>query len=339
MEAFFRKAAAGAAFVFLLFAADVSGTPALLPAEPASGRPVECEHAGDGRVTASAAVMGTVFTVRAYPGRGMDGVRTEEACMQALACAGFWEKVMSAMDAESQLAALNAAPAGVKAPVSPELRGVLCLSLECARLTDGAFDPALGPCIRLWKKSRRRGALPSAEELERARRASGWEKLRVEGDGVVKTVEGMRVDLGGIGKGFAVDRMAEVLKRHGVVSFCIDSTSDVLAGASPPGRHGWSLRVAVGPGKTVPLELSHAAVSTSGSARQFVEIGGARYSHVLDPATGLGVAEGRQASVQASGAALADALSTAACVMPEERFRALAARIPGVAVLAFFRSP
>ena len=110
--------------------------------------------------------------------------------MRALACAVFWEGVMSAMDAESQLAALNAAPAGVKVPVSPELRRVLSLSLEYACLTRGAFDPTLGPFIRLWKKSRRLGVLPSQEELERARRASGWEKLSVDGEGVMKATEG-----------------------------------------------------------------------------------------------------------------------------------------------------
>lgn len=159
--------------------------------------------------------MGTVFTVRAYPGHGMDAAETEKACMEALACAVRWEKVMSAMDAESGLARLNAAGNGVSVPVSPELERALLLALDYARLTKGSFDPTLGPCIRLWKKSRRRGALPSSGELECALRASGWEKLRVGKGTAVKTVPGMRVDLGGIGKGFAVDRMAEMLREGG----------------------------------------------------------------------------------------------------------------------------
>lgn len=338
MKLFYWKAAVLACCAFFLPAAGMSGGTGE-PAAAVSARLVSCEHAADGRVTARGAAMGTVFTVRAYPGHGMDGARTEEACMRALTCAVFWEGVMSAMDAESRLAALNAAPAGVKVPVSPELRRVLSLSLEYARLTRGAFDPTLGPLIRLWKKSRRLGVLPSREDLERARRASGWEKLSVDGEGVMKAAEGMRVDLGGIGKGFAVDRMADMLKERGVESFCIDSTSDVLAGAPPPGMQGWKLRVAVGEGRLEQRLVSHAAVSTSGDAHQFAEIGGVAYSHVLDPATGLGVTEGRQVSVQAPAAALADALSTAACVMPEEAFRVLARKIPGVSVLGFFRHP
>ena len=93
-----------------------------------------------------------------------------------------------------------------------------------------------------------------------------------------------------------------------------------------------------GRGQGEVLLLSHAAVSTSGSARQMVKIGGKAYSHVLDPRSGLGVTEGRQVSVRASSAALADALATAGCVMREEEFRSLAAGLPGVSVPAFFQS-
>lgn len=246
---------------------------------------------------------------------------------------------MSAMDAESGLARLNAAEYGISVPVSPELERVLLLALNYARLTNGAFDPTLGPCIRLWKKSRRLGVLPSDEEREGALRACGWEKLSVRKGMAVKAVSGMRLDLGGMGKGFAVDRMAEMLKTRGVCSFFIDSTSDVLAGAPPPGEPGWRLRVDTGKGQGEVLLLSHAAVSTSGSARQMVKIGGKAYSHVLDPRAGLGVTEGWQVSVRASSAALADALATAGCVMCEEEFRSLVAGLPGVSVPAFFQSP
>lgn len=238
--------------------------------------------------------MGTVFTVRAYPGSGMDAGDAERICGEALACAAHWEKVMSAMDAESGLARLNAAEYGISVPVSPELERVLLLALDYARLTNGAFDPTLGPCIRLWKKSRRLGILPSGEERECALRACGWEKLSVRKGMAVKAVSGMRLDLGGMGKGFALDRMAEMLKTRGVCSFFMDSTSDVLAGAPPPGEPGWRLRVDTGNGQGEVLLLSHAAVSTSGSAHQMVKIGGKSYSHVLDPRSGLGVTEGRQ---------------------------------------------
>lgn len=337
MSAFFRQAAVPACWACLLVAMGASCVRGMEAEGAATIKPLSCVPAADGRVTVRGAAMGTVFTVRAYPGQRMGAAETERACMEALACAVHWEKVMSAMDAESRLSRLNAAESGVFVPVSPELEKVLFQALEYARLTNGAFDPTLGPCIRLWKKSRRSGVLPSREELEHACRVSGWKKLTVGKGGVVKTVPGMRVDLGGMGKGFAVDRMAELLRGKGIVSFFIDSTSDVLAGAPPPGEQGWRLRVDEGHGKGAVLLLSHAAVSTSGNARQMVEIGGVEYSHVLDPRMGLGVTEGRQVSVQAPSAALADALATAGCVMREEDFRTLAARLPGVSIPAFFR--
>lgn len=339
MSSFFRHAIVPVCRVCLLIAV---GTACVQGGETGSAaplKPLSCVHAPDGRVTVRGAAMGTVFTVRAYPGKGMGAQETEKACAEALACTVHWEKVMSAMDAESSLAAFNAAENGVVVPVSVELKEVLLLALQYARLTNGAFDLTLGPCIRLWKKSRRRGSLPAPEELERARRASGWEKLCVGKSGALKKVPGMRVDLGGIGKGFAVDRMGELLKKKGVFSFFIDSTSDVLAGAPPPGERGWRLRVDAGHGEGTTLLLSHAAVSTSGNAHQMVEIGGVKYSHVLDPHTGLGVTEGRQVSVKAPCAALADALATAACVMREEVFRSLAEGVPGVSLLSSFLNP
>lgn len=328
MSSFFRQAAFPACCACLLSVAGaIRGQEG--EAELPSVEPLSCAHSPDGRVTVRGAVMGTVFTVRAYPGSGMDAGDAERICGEALACAAHWEKVMSAMDAESGLARLNAAEYGISVPVSPELERVLLLALDYARLTNGAFDPTLGPCIRLWKKSRRLGILPSGEERECALRACGWEKLSVRKGMAVKAVSGMRLDLGGMGKGFALDRMAEMLKTRGVCSFFMDSTSDVLAGAPPPGEPGWRLRVDTGNGQGEVLLLSHAAVSTSGSAHQMVKIGGKSYSHVLDPRSGLGVTEGRQVSVRALSAALADALATAGCVMCEEEFRSLGGRIAG----------
>ena len=193
MSSFFRQAAFPACCACLLSVAGaIRGQEG--EAELPSVEPLSCAHAPDGRVTVRGAVMGTVFTVRAYPGSSMDAEDAERICGEALACAVHWEYVMSAMDAESGLARLNAAEYGISVPVSPELERVLLLSLNYARLTNGAFDPTLGPCIRLWKKSRRLGVLPSDEERECALRACGWEKLSVRKGMAVWAVSGMRLD-------------------------------------------------------------------------------------------------------------------------------------------------
>ncbi len=306
---------------------------------PALGAPVERELtvkcAADGRVRVSAAVMGALFTVQAYPGKGMTGKEAEDACRKALECAVKWEKVMSSMDAESELVRLNAAPAGVEIAVSAELREVLAKALECAQLTDGAFDPTMGPCVRLWKKSLRQARLPDEETLAKAMKSCGWQKLKLTARGVIKTVEGMRVELGGIGKGFGTSKMAAELKEAGIESFCLDTSSDICAGAPPPGKAGWSVKVKRGDGEGMVL-LQNACISTSGDSAQFAQIGGARYSHVLNPKTGLGVTERWQVSVMTQDAALADALATAGCVLGKEAFEKVKSKKTGVKILSFF---
>ncbi len=308
---------------------------------PAVGVPTERELtincAADGRVKVSAAVMGTRFTVQAYPGKGMTAKETQEACRKALACAVKWEKVMSSMDAESELARLNAAPAGVEIGVSAELREVLAKALEYAELTDGAFDPTLGPCVRLWKKSLRQSKLPDAETLAKALKSCGWQKLKLTERGVIKTVEGMRVELGGIGKGVGTLKMAAALKEAGIESFCLDTTSDICAGAPPPGKAGWSVMVKRHDGEEAVL-LRNACISTSGGGRQYALIDGVCYAHVLNPKTGLGVTEQWQVSVMTDDAALADALATAGCVLGKEAFELVASKKTGIKVLSFFKT-
>lgn len=152
MSPFFRQAVFPACCACLLSAAGaVRGQEGGM--ELSSVEPLSCVHAPDGRVTVRGAVMGTVFTVRAYPGSGMDAEEAEKICREALACAAHWEKVMSAMDAESGLARLNAAEYGISVPVSPELERVLLLALDYARLTNGAFDPTLGPASVCGKRA------------------------------------------------------------------------------------------------------------------------------------------------------------------------------------------
>ncbi len=291
---------------------------------------------GDGRVCLNARIMGTLFTVQAYPGAGMDDAATQAVCLDVLKYAHEWEKTLSAKDAEAELFKLNAAPHGAETPISPELREALVMALDCARLTDGAFDPTLGACVRLWKKSLRTGKLPDVNTLNRALNGSGWQNLQLTERGVIKTVEGMRIDLGGIGKGFTVGKMAEKLKKAGIKSFCIDTTSDVCVGAPPPGKEGWSIKVNRGD-SFEKLLVTHACISTSGDSRQFAQIGGVRYSHVLNPKTGLGVTERWQLSVMAQDAALADALATAGCVLGKQAFEKMAGKIKGVKVLSFFK--
>lgn len=283
----------------------------------------------EGPVTDCGRLMGTMFTVKVYAD---DRAGAANAIQRAFDEAAALQDVLSSRDARSELSALNDAPSGQAVEVGAELAAALAEAWRVADATGGAFDPTLGPCIRLWHWSKSRGRLPSADLLEAARAASGYGKLLIDGRRVTKTVPGMRIDLGGIGKGMAVDRMAAVLVEAGFPCYCITSTSDVRVGVAPPGRASW--RVACYPhgesGDPFFVELVQESVSVSGAKRQFAVIEGVGYSHVIDPHTGLGLTgDCRGVIVLAPTSTEADALATACQVLPDQRAVALLAAFPG----------
>lgn len=214
--------------------------------------------------------------------------------------------------------------------VNDELFDVLALALRVAEETDGAFDPTVGPYVALWREARRAGRLPPAGDLADARRRVGWRKVELDSTRRAVRLDGagMRLDLGGIAKGFILDRARETLAQHGVASVLLEAGGDVVVGEPPPGRPGWRIEIS-GAGPEVAARassLAGAAVATSGGTEQFVVIDGARYSHVVDPRTGHGLTNGLVATVIASEGALADALATALTVLEGARAAALLRR-------------
>jgi thiamine biosynthesis lipoprotein len=195
----------------------------------------------------------------------------------------------------------------------------------------------VGPLTSLWRQARRAGRLPSAERLAAARQAVGPEALRLHPAARAVSLErpGMRLDLGGIGMGYAVDRALEVIGRHGIAAAMVDASGDIGVSGPPPGSPGWS--IAIAPLRAARpdgdagerLILVHQAVTTSGDAFQAVEIAGRRYSHIVDPRTGLGVAGPAAVTVLARDCTTADALATAASVLGPARARRMIAGEPG----------
>ncbi len=253
------------------------------------------------------------------------------------------ERILSDYDPQSELSRLSGqAPTATAQPVSDDLWQVLERAVEIRDATDGAFDPTVGPLTSLWRQARRSGRLPLPGKLAAAREAVGRETLRLVPDerAVVLTRPAMRLDLGGIGMGYAVDRAVEVLNRHGITAAMIDASGDITVTAAPPGSSGWRIAVAPlpagGDGTAARdtgehLLLTHAAVTTSGDAFQAVEIDGRRYSHIVDPRTGLGVVGPAAVTVVAPDCTTADALATAASVLGPEKAAAVIAGMPGCA--------
>jgi len=180
--------------------------------------------------------------------------------------------------------------------------------------TDGRFDPTVGALVRLWGFGAWRGEWkggPTHEEVETARLATGFRLLKIEDDRVTKLDGGLMLDFSGIAKGYAVDRMADLLVEGGYLNFVVEFGGEVFARGTAPGRDGWTVG---GPALDSPLLLKDEAVASSGSEHQHR----GAWSHVIDPRTGRPSAVGPPVTIRAETCARADALATAALVMAAE---------------------
>jgi thiamine biosynthesis lipoprotein len=291
---------------------------------------------GDGepdRHEFESAHMGTKFRIIVYT-----NVQTaEKASKAAFARVADLEAVMSDYRRDSELmklcAANDSAP-GKPMKVSDDLFRVLDRAGKVWKQSDGTFDVTVGPLSGLWRITRRTQELPDAKELADAKALVGFDKVAL--DTKAKTVslklKGMRLDLGGIAKGDAADQALAVLKQHGIKSALVAASGDIAASDPPPGKDGWTVEIApLGKEKPKYVKLANAAVSTSGDLFQFVEIKGVRYSHVLDPKTGLGQTGYRSATVIAKRGIESDSLTKAMLLLPPEKAVKLIESIDGAA--------
>ncbi len=246
------------------------------------------------------------------------------------------EAILSDYRSDSELSQLCGMAGKGPQAVSPELFQVLECSQEFSKLSGGAFDVTVGPVVSLWRRARREKRMPPPEELERARRLVGYRLIRL--DESTHTVElarpGMKLDLGGIAKGYVADQVLAVLKKRGLHSVLVDAGGDIVVGDPPPGKDGWSVAVQDPPGGDPSLSrrllVKNCGVATSGDAYQFVEINGRRYSHIVDPRTGLGLEHSASATALAADGMHSDAWATTLSVLPPEVGVKLVESKPGV---------
>lgn len=253
-------------------------------------------------------------------------------------------EVMSDWSPESEIIrACRAARTGERVPISDDLYRVLALARRYTELTQGAFDVSVSPVVKLWRRSRRMGTLPPEPNLTQAKALVGQQNWSLDspdnpdnpdspdspGAALSLAAEGVRLDLGGIGKGFAIDEAFEILRARGLYSVLIDAGGDIRLGNPPPGKEGWVVTLA-SLDKETPLEtrvVHDLAIATSGDTFQFVEIEGVRYSHIIDPRRGEPLTQRRVVSVLAPTAAEADALASGFTVLGPDGTAALARRV------------
>lgn len=245
--------------------------------------------------------------------------------------------IFSDYDADSEVSRLcDQAPTTTPLEVSPELAEVLFRAQSWSARTDGAFDVTVGPLTKRWRRARRTRQLPDVERVREDQQAVGFRYLQVNLER--RTVElkrpKMRIDLGGIVPGYAADEALEVLAQFGIRRALVNASGDITLRDPPPHEAAWKIDLApLEPGgkPSRSVWLSHGAVSTSGDAFQFIELGGQRYSHILDPKTGYGLTHRSAVSVIAKTGIDADSLATAVSVLGPERGLALIESLPDTA--------
>jgi len=208
---------------------------------------------------------------------------------------------------------------------SAELFDVLSTSQDLSIQTRGAFDVTAGPSVRFWRKVRKQRKMLSLEELREARSRVGFQKIKLNAkqNVVTLTSPGMQLDLGGIAKGYAVDEAMRILKAKGIKRAFVAASGDMLASEAPMGKPGWKVEVRNVDqfGNIYPraIHLRNQALSTSGDTEQFVEIDGRRFSHIVDPRTGIGLTSRIQVTVISGSSTVSDSYATAICVLGKQQ--------------------
>jgi thiamine biosynthesis lipoprotein len=255
--------------------------------------------------------MGTLFRIKLYTA---DEQQAAAAFRAAFARIHDLDAALSDYKPDSELNRVCRTMRPVK--VSEDLFHVLAASQKLSEQTGGAFDVTLGPVIRLWREARKSNRLPDAADLKEAGRHCGYRKLHL--DEADRTLwldrADMQLDLGGIAKGYAADSALAVLTQLGIRSALVAASGDLAFSDPPLGQRGWRIGV-----DSSVLELSHAAVSTSGAAEQHLDTNGKRYSHIIDPASFMGLSRDLTVTIVAPSGILADGMATAVSVLGERR--------------------
>ena len=300
---------------------------ALAPEAPAAPKS-KGKHDARLTIERARALMGTPCVITA---EGLDSTWVSHAVDDAFGEIDRLDGVLSSWRTDSELSRVNAAGSEQRIPCSPDLFAVLDSALAIARATDGAFDPTVEPLMRAWDM-RGAGHVPEPGELGEALQRVGWKMVDlVPSTHTVRfSRDGMGLDFGGIGKGYALDRALDLLRGRRVVRVLLNFGGELLGITD---GEAWVLAVADPTDRLRPvlrLVLKRGAVSTSGQGERFVTADHQQYGHIVDPHLGKPLDTHATVTVVASSAARADGLSTALLVMGRDRARAFVEAHPDI---------
>ena len=280
--------------------------------------------------------MGSPFTITIYTA---DSMAASRAATAAFRRADTLNGLLSDYIDSSEINRLSATSGqGCFVTVSPPLFDILCRSLEAARLSRGRYDITIGPIVRLWRTARKTKVFPNADALAAALQTTGYHYVHLDTlhHSVWLEQPGMKLDVGGLGKGFVAQAALDLLKEYGFQAAMVNAGGKIVIGSSPPGRAGWVIGINA-PGEKEELMpdlllLQHIAVATSGDIYQYVEFNGKRYSHIVDPRTGIGLTRRRNVTAIAADGTTADWLATACSILPLRKSLKLIRHFPGGAL-------
>lgn len=296
----------------------------------ADQRPTEdagrVSRSGEVLAQRSQPLLGTFVTISAF---GTDELRAQEAISAAFDEIRRIDFLLSVHKTNSEAARLNARAEEAAVAVSEEMAWVLGKSMEIARGTDGAFDPTIGPLAQLWGFIWKEYRLPTRAELEAVLPLVDYRQVELQTNraseiSVKFRKKGMFLDFGGIGKGYAVDRAIDKLRELGVTNAMVKAGGDLRVMGLPPGKDAWEVQIEDPrkAGKRTTIRLMGGALSTSGNYENYFEVAGKRYSHILDPRTGVPVQGIASCTVTGPTCLETDAYATAFFVLgPEQAFK------------------
>jgi FAD:protein FMN transferase len=255
--------------------------------------------------------MGTMFDIIVYHSSRPEAERSIEKAMDEIV---RLDRVMSDYKADSSLSKLNREGGSGFVVVEPSLFEVIEESIGFSRQSSGAFDVTIAPLLRKWKEAQTEGRRPSAGEISDARRCVGYEQIEISAPDRIRFRSScVALDLGGIGKGYAVDRAIAILRSDGIAHALVNAGGSSITGVgAPPGTRGWPVTV----GRKV-LKLRDSSLSTS-----------QQNGEILDPRTGSPAQTTMAVSVMTRSATAADALSTTLVILPIEEGVRLLGRFP-----------
>jgi len=276
--------------------------------------------------------MGTVFEIVAY---GKSTKQVSDAIDEALLEIVRLDDVMSDYKPDSALSRLNRSPHSSPQTVPPDLYRVIGEALHYSALSEGKFDVTVGPLVNLWKAAIRGGPTPSPADQEKVRACVGYQKVELlPPDRIQFHSPGTQIDLGSIGKGYALDRAADVLRSHGISRALLNAGgSSIVAIGAPPGQAGWLVHLRDPSNKLDPqVILLDNSVSTSEQTPPSL-LGRESAGHIIDPDMGLPLKTPFAASVVANTGTASDALSTTLLLLGPERGKALVKSVTGAAAI------